>query len=58
VVVNRRWEQHYLKARVMALTRIGSDHNAIQVDDGKEDKRVKRGFVFEAAWLSNVEFKQ
>jgi hypothetical protein len=58
VLVNRTWEQHYPKARVMTLTRIGSDHNPILVDDGGEDAKIKRGFIFESAWLSNVEFKK
>jgi hypothetical protein len=41
----------------MTLTRIESDHNPILVDDGAEDVKVKRGFIFESAWLSNADFK-
>jgi hypothetical protein len=41
---------------VRALTRIGSDHNPIPVEDGEGESKVKRGFVFETAWLSNEDF--
>jgi hypothetical protein len=37
---------------------MGSDHNLILVDDGGEDAKIKRGFIFESAWLSSDEFKK
>jgi hypothetical protein len=58
VLVNREWEQHYPKVRVMTLTRVGSDHNPILLDDGSEGVKVKRWFIFESTWLSNAEFKK
>jgi hypothetical protein len=42
---------------VRALTRIGSDHNPILVEDGEGYSKIKKWFVFEAAWLANDEFK-
>jgi hypothetical protein len=44
--VNRDWEQHFPKVRVRALTRIGSNHNPILVDDGEDDIKIKRWFIF------------
>jgi hypothetical protein len=58
VLVNRAWEQHFPKVRVRTLTRIFSDHNLILVGDGGDDVKIKRGCIFDAAWLSNEEFKK
>jgi hypothetical protein len=46
VLVNREWEQHYPKVRIMALTTVGSNHNPILVDDAAEDVKVKREGLF------------
>jgi endonuclease/exonuclease/phosphatase family metal-dependent hydrolase len=46
VLVNRAWEQHFPKLRVRALTRIGSDHNPILVDDEREEVKIKRWLIF------------
>jgi hypothetical protein len=58
VLVNKEWEQHFPKVRVRSLTRIGSHNNPILVEDREGDSKIKRGFVFEAAWLANEEFKK
>jgi hypothetical protein len=58
VLVNREWEKHYPKVRVMTLTRVGFDHNPILLDDGVGNVNVKRRLIFESAWLTNVEFME
>jgi hypothetical protein len=44
--------------RVLALNRVGSDHNSILLDDGTDNLKIKKGFIFESAWLNKVEFKK
>jgi hypothetical protein len=51
-------EQKYPKVKLMTLTRVGSDHFPLLLDDGSRNDQFKRGFRFETAWLSQGEFKK
>jgi hypothetical protein len=43
---------------VASLTRVGSDHCPLLMDDGTDMHQPKRGFRFETAWLSQPKFKK
>jgi hypothetical protein len=43
---------------VSTLTRIGSDHNPLLLDDGTKSEKKKRGFRFEPEWLTQPKFKK
>jgi hypothetical protein len=58
VLISREWKQKYPKVRVVTLTRIGSDHNPLLLDDGTRSDRKVRAFKFESAWLFQPEFKR
>jgi hypothetical protein len=58
VFVTREWEQQFPKVRMCALTRVGSDHCPLLVDDGSHSHQIKRWFRFETAWLSQPDFKK
>jgi hypothetical protein len=57
-LVTKEWEQKYPKVKVSSLIRVGLDHNPILVDDGTNSSQLKRGFKFEIAWLTKMEFKK
>jgi hypothetical protein len=42
----------------MTLTRVGSDHCPLLLDDGFGKDQIKRGFRFETGWLSRGEFRE
>jgi hypothetical protein len=58
VLASKEWEQKYPKVKLMALTRVGSDHCPLLLDDGNGNNQFKKGFRFEIAWLSQREFKR
>jgi hypothetical protein len=58
VFVPKEWEQKYPKVKLMTLTRVGSDHCPLLLDDGTEKDQFKRGFRFETTWLSQGGFKK
>jgi hypothetical protein len=41
-----------------SLTRVGSDHSPILLDDGVESPQRRIIFRFEKAWMSNADFKR
>jgi hypothetical protein len=57
-MVSRDWEQSYPKVYVRSLTRVGSYHSPILLDDGVESPQRRRIFRFEKACLSNADFKK
>jgi polyhydroxyalkanoate synthesis regulator phasin len=42
----------------MTLTRVGSDHCPLLLDDETRNDQIRRGFRFEIAWLSQNEFRR
>jgi hypothetical protein len=58
ILISKEWEQKYPKVRVSTLTRIGSDHNPLSLDDATRLEKKTRGFRFELAWLTQPEFKR
>jgi hypothetical protein len=58
VFVPKEWEQKYPKVKLMTLTRVGSDHCPLLLDDGTGKDQFKRGFRFETTWLSQGGFKK
>jgi hypothetical protein len=58
VFVSREWEQKFPKVEVSTLTRVGSDHCPLLMDHETTIHQPKRGFRFEAAWLSQQDFKK
>jgi hypothetical protein len=51
-------EQKFPKVGVSTLTREGSDHCPLLMDDETILHQPKRGFRFEASWLSQQDFKK
>jgi hypothetical protein len=58
VLVTKEWEPKFPKAKLMTLTRVGSDHSPLILDDGTGKMQIRRRFRFEVAWLSQSEFKK
>jgi hypothetical protein len=58
VFVSKEWEQKFPKVKLMTLTRVGSDHCPLLLDDGTRDDLIKRGFRFEVVWLSQGGFRE
>jgi hypothetical protein len=58
VFVSKEWEQKISKVRLMTLTRVGSNHCPLLLDDGARNDQIKRGLRFEIAWLSQNEFRR
>jgi hypothetical protein len=58
VFVTREWDQKFPKVRLYTLTRVGSNHCPLLMDDGTTIHQPKRGFRFETAWLSQPDFKK
>jgi hypothetical protein len=58
VFASKEWEQRYTKVKLMAFTRVGSDHCPLLLDDGIKNEQFKRGFKFKIAWLSHGGFKE
>jgi hypothetical protein len=42
----------------MSLTRVGSDHNPLLLNDGGDAVQGRRRFIFEHAWLSKTKFRK
>jgi endonuclease/exonuclease/phosphatase family metal-dependent hydrolase len=57
IFVSKSWDQHYLRTRVMTMTRVGSDHNPLILDNGEQVESGKKMFRMESAWLGNTKFK-
>jgi hypothetical protein len=58
VFVSKEWEQKIPKVKMQTLTRVGSDHCPLHVDDRISKDHIKRWFRFEVAWLSQNEFRR
>jgi hypothetical protein len=58
VLVSRECEQKYPKVKIQTLARIGSYHNPQLLDYGTRTEYRKRGFRFEAASLTQPDFKK
>jgi hypothetical protein len=58
VFVSKEWEQKYPKVKLMTLTRVGSGHYPLLLDDGTRNNQFKRCFKFETSWISQGEFKK
>jgi hypothetical protein len=56
VFVSPSWEQNFPLCSLSAVTRVGSDHNPLLLDDG-EQRRPAR-FIFQTWWLRVAGFKQ
>jgi hypothetical protein len=46
------------KVKLKTLTRVGSNHCLMLLDDGTRNDQIKRWFRFEIAWLSQSEFRR
>jgi endonuclease/exonuclease/phosphatase family metal-dependent hydrolase len=49
VFITKEWEQKFPKVKLMTLTRVGSDHCPMVLDDGTGKVQIRRGFRFEVA---------
>jgi hypothetical protein len=58
VFASKEWEQKYSRVKVITLTRVGSNHCPMLLDDGTKMVQTKRGFRFEPAWLPQGGFKE
>jgi hypothetical protein len=58
VLISREWKQKYPKVRVVTLTRIGSDHNPLLLDDGtRSDTGRSRPLNLNQHGCSNLSLK-
>jgi hypothetical protein len=58
VFVSKEWEQKNPKVKLKTLTRVGSNHCLMLLDDGTRNDQIKIWFRFEIAWLSQSEFRR
>jgi hypothetical protein len=49
ILYSKEWEQKYPKFKIFTLTRVGSDHCPLLLDDGTKIDQFKRGFRLEPA---------
>ena len=58
VLVSTEWEEKYPMATLSALTRIGSDHTPLLLDDEEQRIQRQRQFFFEKQWCKEDNFLQ
>lgn len=56
VFANNSWEDKYPLVRVQVSVRIGSDHNPLVMDTGRENIQVTKYFRFNPSWLAQEAF--